>query len=246
MINKEHVRFILSLCTKVKIKIMKKFRKPWLLYVTLLFVGSVSCVPKHFRGKEQLIKIETTQGDILVKLYNETPAHRDNMIKLIGDEFYDGQLFHRVIKDFMVQGGDPHSTGAEKGQRLGDGGPGYTVPAEFNNLLFHKKGSLAAARQGDRINPDKASSGSQFYIVKGRVHTPELLQAMEKDRAEPFSPEAIEAYTTIGGTPHLDGGYTVFGVVVEGLEIIDRITASPVDSNNRPLEDVVYRITLVK
>ena len=197
-------------------------------------------------GSETLINIETTLGSMVIKLYDQTPLHRDNMIKLVKEGFYDGQFFHRVIKDFMIQGGDPKSTEAKKGERLGNGGPGYTIPAEFNPQLFHKKGALAAARTGDRLNPEKASSGSQFYIVQGRVYNPELLKRMAQDRNLAFSPEAIEAYTTVGGTPHLDGGYTVFGEVVEGLEVIDRIAAVPTDGNDRPLEDVIYHITLVK
>ena len=133
---------------------------------------------------EQLIKIETTLGNIVIKLYNETPGHRDNMINLIQEDFYKGQLFHRVISDFMIQGGDPHSIGAEKGQRLGTGGPGYTMPAEFNTTLIHKKGALAAARQGDRMNPEKESSGSQFYLVQGRVFSPEELKLMIQNKAK--------------------------------------------------------------
>lgn len=195
---------------------------------------------------EQLIKIETSLGDMMIKLYNETPGHRDNMIKLIQDGFYKDQLFHRVIGDFMVQGGDPHSKGAEKGQRLGTGGPGYTIPAEFHENLIHKKGALAAARQGDRMNPDKESSGSQFYLVQGRVFSPEELNLMAQKMMNNPSKEVSEIYTTLGGTPHLDGSYSVFGEVVEGLEILERIAAIDTDAYNRPLEDVVYSISLVK
>jgi peptidyl-prolyl cis-trans isomerase B (cyclophilin B) len=217
-----------------------------LLFVSILLVLTVSSVQSQSAGSEQLIKIETLHGTMIARLYNETPAHRDNMIKLIQEGFFDGQLFHRVIKDFMIQGGDPHSVDADRGQRLGTGGPGYTIPAEFNDLLIHKKGALSAARMGDHVNPDKASSGSQFYIVQGQVFTPDMLKMLEKNRASAFSPEAIEAYTTIGGTPHLDGGYTVFGEVIEGLDVIDRIAEMATDSNDRPLEDVVYHISLVK
>ena len=183
---------------------------------------------------------------MVIRLYDLTPGHRDNMIKLVKEGFYEGQLFHRVIKDFMIQGGDPHSVNADRGQRLGTGGPGYTIPAEFNELLIHKKGALAAARLGDRMNPDQASSGSQFYIVQGQIYTIEILNMLQKDRSTPFTQEAIEAYTTLGGTPHLDGAYTVFGEVVEGLDVVDRIASSRTDSNNRPVDDVVYRISLVK
>ncbi len=225
---------------------MKKMRISRLLFITIILSASVSSMRAQSANTEQLIKISTLQGDMIILLYNQTPGHRDNMIKLIDDGFYDGQLFHRVIKDFMIQGGDPHSVNADKGQRLGVGGPGYTIPAEFNDQLFHKKGALAAARQGDQANPEKASSGSQFYIVQGQVYTIDMLKMMEKDRPKAFTPEAIEAYTTIGGTPHLDGGYTVFGEVVEGMEVIDRIAAMPCDSNDRPIDDVVYHISLIE
>jgi len=195
---------------------------------------------------ERFIKIETSKGDMLIKLYNETPAHRDNMIKLINEEFYKDQLFHRVIKDFMVQGGDPHSTGAEKGQRLGSGGAGYTVPAEIHKGLIHKKGAIAAARKGDSVNPEKASSGSQFYLVQGRVLTSEEIDILSQRGVATFTEESADIYTTLGGTPHLDGSYTVFGEVVEGLEILDSIAATPCDAYDRPIEDVIYSITLIK
>jgi len=225
---------------------MKKIKNSWLLYVAVLFSLTISPVQGQSAENEQLIKIETIHGTMIAKLYNETPRHRDNMIKLIKEGFYEGQLFHRVIKDFMIQGGDPHSVDADRGQRLGTGGPGYTIPAEFNDQRYHKKGALSAARMGDRTNPEKASSGSQFYLVQGRVFTPDMLEMMEKNRSIAFTPESIEAYTSVGGTPHLDGGYTVFGEVVEGLEVIDIIAALITDSNDRPQEDVVYHISLVK
>ncbi len=195
---------------------------------------------------EHLIKIETTLGDMVIKLYNETPGHRNNMIKLIQEDFYMNQLFHRVIKDFMIQGGDPHSAGAEKGQRLGAGSPDYTVPAEFNEKLFHKKGVLAAAREGDHMNPEKASSSSQFYIVQGRVFSLEELDLMAQRGMININKEKTELYSTLGGTPHLDGSYTVFGEVLEGLEVLDRIAAVDTDTNDRPLEDVVYSISLIR
>ena len=195
---------------------------------------------------EHLIKIETTLGDMVIKLYNETPGHRNNMIKLIQEDFYMNQLFHRVIKDFMIQGGDPHSAGAEKGQRLGAGSPDYTVPAEFNEKLFHKKGVLAAAREGDYMNPEKASSSSQFYIVQGRVFSLEELDLMAQRGMININKEKTELYSTLGGTPHLDGSYTVFGEVLEGFEVLDRIAAVDTDTNDRPLEDVVYSISLIR
>lgn len=225
---------------------MKNMRISRLLYITIYLLATVSTMRGQAANTNQLIKISTVQGDMILRLYNETPAHRDNMIKLISEGFYDGQLFHRVIKDFMLQGGDPHSVDADRGQQLGQGGPGYTIPAEFNDQFFHKKGALSAARMGDRTNPEKASSGSQFYIVQGRVFTPEMLEMMEKDRPTAFTAEAIEAYTTVGGTPHLDGSYTVFGEVVEGMEVIDRIANMPCDANDRPIDDIVYHITLIK
>jgi peptidyl-prolyl cis-trans isomerase B (cyclophilin B) len=145
----------------------------------------------------------------------------------------------------MIQGGDPHSAGAEKGQRLGTGGPGYTIPAEFNETLIHKKGALAAARQGDHLNPEKASSGSQFYIVVGRVFSPEELNLMTQQGLIKVSKELAQIYTILGGAPHLDGSYTVFGEVVTGLEVLDQIAAFQTDTYDRPLEDVIYSITLI-
>lgn len=224
---------------------MKTFSFGQLLLLVLAMCLPVMQAAGQVINRGPLVRIETTHGDILVMLYNETPKHRDNMLKLAGEGFYKDQLFHRVIKDFMVQGGDPHSVGADRGQRLGTGGPGYTLPAEFHKDLFHKKGALAAARLGDRVNPEKESSGSQFYLVQGRKYTIEMLKAMEQNRSEPFTPEAIEAYTSKGGTPHLDGSYTVFGEVLQGLEVLDSIAAMPVDANNRPLQDVTFNIVPV-
>jgi peptidyl-prolyl cis-trans isomerase B (cyclophilin B) len=217
-----------------------------IVFLLISFLAFSAPVSAQQAVKEQLIKIETSAGDMIVKLYNETPAHRDNMIKLIKEGFYRDQLFHRVIKDFMIQGGDPNSSGAEKGQRLGSGGPGYTVPAEFHKDLIHKKGALAAARKGDVVNPQQASSGSQFYLVQGRVLTEGQIEILKQRGVASFNEESEEIYTTLGGTPHLDGGYTVFGEVVKGLEIIDTIASSPTDANDRPIEDVIYSISLIK
>ncbi len=225
---------------------MKKYLIHFIVSFTLTLFAQEIFAQDYTSGSERLIKIETTLGNMVIKLYDETPKHRDNMLKLIEEDFYDGQLFHRVIKDFMVQGGDPHSVNAEKGQRLGIGGPGYTLPAEFNEHLIHKKGALAAARQGDRENPEKRSSGSQFYIVQGRVYTPQELNNMVKRGLATFSSDVAEIYTSSGGTPHLDGSYTLFGEVIEGLEVLDRIATIQTDSYNRPLEDVVYTISLVR
>ncbi len=184
------------------------------------------------------VLISTNKGDIVVALYDKTPQHRDNFIKLVRDGFYDGLLFHRVISGFMIQTGDPLSRDAVPGEPLGTGGPGYTIPAEIINGLFHHKGALAAARQGDQANPERRSSGSQFYIVQGRVWAESELAQMEQARGINFSEEQLEAYTTIGGTPHLDDAYTVFGYVAEGLDVIDRIAGVETGQRDRPVEDV--------
>ena len=195
--------------------------------------------------QNQSVVIATTLGDIEIVLYDDTPLHRNNMIKLIQKGFYDCQLFHRVIKNFMIQGGDPHSAGAPKGQRLGTGGPGYKIPAEFHDHYFHKKGVIAAARQGDSVNPKKESSGSQFYIVHGQAfNKDQLLMLQSSGKHSPFTPEQIEAYTTLGGAPHLDGSYTVFGEVIKGLDVIDSIASIKTDNYDRPIEDIVYSIRL--
>ena len=218
------------------------------LLVLLIIIFTVQKTEAQNQNMEptHLIRISTTMGDMVVKLYNETPAHRDNVIKLVNEGFYHDQLFHRVIKDFMIQGGDPQSAGAKRGQRLGEGGPGYTVPAEFNEHLIHKKGALAAARQGDQVNPEKASSGSQFYLVQGRIFTEEELDLMSQRGMAEISEEAAELYETLGGTPHLDGSYTVFGEIIEGLDVLDSIAAVPTDRYDRPMTDVVYTITLIR
>lgn len=195
---------------------------------------------------EALVKITTDFGVMTVKLYNETPQHRDNFLKLVKEGFYNDLLFHRVIQGFMIQGGDPDSRNAQPGAPLGSGGPGYTIPAEFNQNLIHKKGALSAARMGDAVNPTKASSGSQFYIVQGQVYSPEDISRFEM-QGHKFSEIQKQAYTTVGGTPHLDNGYTVFGEVTEGLPVIDAIaavkTARPGD---RPLTDVRMKIELIR
>ena len=218
---------------------------PIVSILILINLPFLNLLGQETAGKH-LIKIETSMGDMIIRLYDATPAHRDNMIKLIKEGFYKDQLFHRVIKDFMIQGGDPHSSGAEKGQRLGMGGPGYTIPAEIHPGLIHKKGALAAARKGDVENPEKASSGSQFYIVQGRILTPEEINILTQRGVATFTEESAAIYTSLGGTPHLDGGYTVFGEVIEGLDIIDFIASRTTDPYNRPIEDVIYSISLIK
>ncbi len=185
-----------------------------------------------------LVKMETTMGDITVKLYDETPEHRDNFLSLIEDGFYEDVLFHRVINQFMIQAGDPMSRDAVPGEPLGSGGPGYTIPAEIVSGIYHRRGALAAARQGDQMNPERESSGSQFYIVHGRVFTEEGLRQMAEERDLDLNEEQKELYTTIGGTPHLDNAYTVFGQVLEGMEVVERIAAMETDDRDRPLEDV--------
>ncbi|MBO7417936.1 MAG: peptidylprolyl isomerase [Bacteroidaceae bacterium] len=239
------------------------------------------------------VQIETSEGNIIVELYNDTPKHKANFLKLAKDGTYEGTLFHRVIKDFMIQAGDPNSKTATKDQQLGDGDVGYTIPAEFAYpKRFHKRGALAAARQGDQVNPKKESSGCQFYIVTGTVYNDSTLVNMEKrrdynvlnaafsqlvmkNREEivnlqrkgdekalmamqdkllaqareqvkdvpefKFTPEQAEAYKSIGGTPHLDGDYTVFGEVVEGMDVVDKIQQVATGPADRPIEDVVIK-----
>lgn len=196
--------------------------------------------------KEPIVLISTDYGDMKVKLYNETPQHRDNFLKLAEQGFYDGLLFHRVIQNFMIQGGDPDSRDAAPGQQLGQGGPGYTIPAEFDPNFIHKKGALSAARMGDQVNPQKASSGSQFYIVQGTVLTPQQLSQFQQQTGRQYTTEQLQTYTTIGGTPHLDMGYTVFGEVIEGLEVIDKIAAQPTNPANRPAQDIRMTIKVLE
>lgn len=268
-----------------------------ILLICLAFIALTACsagskkqTNHHMENeKRTLVKLETTMGNITVALYNETPKHRDNFIKLVKEEVYDSTLFHRVIKQFMIQAGDPDSKNASDTAMLGSGDVGYTIPAEFNPKFFHKKGVLAAARQGDDVNPEKASSGCQFYIVTGRKFTePQLLgmenkineqheealfdslarqhmkeiykmrkagdnagllelqdtleaQAREladKEEKFRFTPEQIKAYSTVGGAPHLDGSYTVFGEVTEGMEVVENIEIAKTNRADRPVENI--------
>ena len=240
------------------------------------------------------VKIETMLGDIVVRLYDETPIHRDNFVKLAKEGYYDGTLFHRVIKNFMIQGGDPDSKGAPAGKMLGVGGPDYTLQAEIQDGLFHKRGAVAAARQGDEVNPERRSSGSQFYIVWGQVynenqlrqfskqlrmqkvqdvfhalasdHRAEIMQMRrEKNRAglqelqdklvaeaesqvgsDGLTENQMKLYSTIGGTPHLDGQYTVFGEVEEGLDVVELIQGSATGRADRPLDDIEMRMVVIE
>ena len=268
-----------------------------ILLICLAFIALTACnagskrqTNHHMENeKRTLVKLETTMGNITVALYNETPKHRDNFIKLVKEGVYDSTLFHRVIKQFMIQAGDPDSKNASDTAMLGSGDLGYTIPAEFNPKFFHKKGVLAAARQGDDVNPEKASSGCQFYIVTGRKFTePQLLgmenkineqreealfdslarqhmkeiykmrkagdnagllelqdtleaQAREladKEEKFRFTPEQIKAYSTVGGAPHLDGSYTVFGEVTEGMEVVENIEIAKTNRADRPIENI--------
>ncbi len=264
----------------------------------ILFVLYNACLSfaQRVENKQTKILIETDFGSIKIRLYNETPLHRDNFIKLVKEHYYDSLLFHRVIQHFMIQGGDPDSKYADSTKDLGNGGPSYTIPAEFNPKLFHKKGVLAAARDNDLENPTQTSSGSQFYIVQGNVFTDSMLQQVAKKITEwklfntiinrkenkhfveeyqqvqridgkkaimdtiykivqqelpytkpyMFTPEQIKAYKTIGGTPHLDGSYTVFGEVYEGLEVVDKIAAQKTNTQDRPLKEIRMKISMIK
>lgn len=203
---------------------------------------------KPKKPKTRMVLIETSLGDMTVELFNETPQHRDNFIKLVEEGFFNDLLFHRVIQNFMVQGGDPNSRGAAAGVPLGSGGPGYTIPAEFDSQFVHLKGVLSAARQGDQVNPQKASSGSQFYIVQGKTETDEMLNSMEQRKGFEYTPEQREAYKTLGGTPFLDMDYTVFGRVVKGLDVIDKIAAVETNrrAGDRPVVDVTMKMKVIK
>lgn len=191
----------------------------------------------------QKVLIETDYGNMTVLLYDETPQHRDNFIKLVEEGFYDDLLFHRVIKNFMIQGGDPDSRDAAAGQMLGQGGPGYTIPAEIGQM--HYKGALSAARLADQVNPEKESSGSQFFIVQGTAVQDAQLDQWEQQSGVEYTPEQRKIYREIGGYPYLDGQYTVFGEVVDGLDVIDKIANAQVGQADRPIEDIRMKITLL-
>lgn len=203
--------------------------------------------PNNNTDKMTQVLLKTTFGDIVIALYEVTPAHKANFEKLVNEKFYDGVLFHRIIKGFMIQCGDPDSKTAKPGQRLGSGDVGYTIPAEFVSTRFHKRGAVAAARMGDNVNPQKASSGCQFYIVDGTVYDNDRMNMIAQRTGKTFSPEQMEAYTTIGGAPFLDGDYTVFGEVVKGMEIVDKIAEQQKDGADRPVEDIkILSATIIK
>lgn len=212
------------------------------LLLTLLLALSVAVFAKG--PKNQYVRVKTAYGECIIRLYNETPKHRDNFIKLTKQGFYNGTLFHRVIQNFMIQGGDPDSKKATSGQQLGNGDVGYTVPAEFRDSLFHKRGVLAAARDD---NPAKASSGCQFYIVEGKRFTDGKLDTLEQTRLKgrKIPTWQREWYKSVGGVPHLDQNYTVYGEVVSGIDMVDRIAAVKKDSNDRPIEDVPMTVELL-
>ena len=216
------------------------------LFILLFSFAQNTDKQKKDTDKVYYVKIETSYGDMVVKLYNETPLHRDNFIKLVKDGTYDGLIFHRVINQFMIQGGDPKSRDAKPGQMLGDGELGYTIPAEFVSGLFHKKGALAAARQGDEVNPKKASSSCQFYIVQGTTWDANRLKMVEQRMGKSFTAKEAEVYATLGGTPFLDGDYTVFGEVVEGMEVIDKIAAVQCGPMDRPIDDVKMKMSIIE
>jgi peptidyl-prolyl cis-trans isomerase B (cyclophilin B) len=220
---------------------MKHLRFFMLALVLAAFVPSMA--------QSRQVMIETTEGNILVTLYDDTPRHRDNFLKLVNEQFYDSLLFHRVIKNFMIQGGDPDSRHAEPGVTLGEGSTDYTVEAEFfdseGHLLHpHKRGALAMAREGDNENPERRSSGCQFYIVWGKTYaTQQLYQIGDKveaatDHRVTMTDELLDLYHDVGGVPHLDGQYTVFGEVTEGLDVVDRIQKAQTDDYDRPIDDI--------
>lgn len=222
-----------------------------LITLILVLVASVATAKKE---KRTTIEMLTSKGKITIELFNETPLHRDNFIKLVEQGFYNNLLFHRVIQDFMIQGGDPDSKDAPEEKTLGEGGPGYDIPAEFRfPQLFHKRGALAAAREGDEVNPAKNSSGSQFYIVWGRTYDKDELEKIVnsvKQRSNgtiTFPEEIKKYYMRYGGTPHLDGTYTVFGQVTKGLDVVNDIQQVDTDRNDRPIEDVkILNVTIKK
>ena len=227
-------------------------KKTLLLLTGLLMAFSLlaqpdSVITKKDRKKRDVL-LQTSMGDIVIRLSDSTPLHRDNFLKLVKTGFYDSLLFHRVIKDFMIQGGDPESKTAPAGKPLGNGGPSYRIPAEFRTTLFHKKGVIAAARDN---NPEKASSGSQFYLTQGKVFTDAGLDSVETYRLKRKIPaEQREVYKTLGGVPHLDQNYTVYGEVIKGIEVIDKITAvatSKGADRDRPRENVmIVKAKLIK
>lgn len=218
-----------------------------LFAICLLLVGLLTSVHLQAQDVETLVLIDTDMGKIKVKLFNDTPLHRDNFIKNVKEKRYDGLLFHRVIKQFMIQGGDIDSKDAPIEKHLGDGDPGYTIPAEIiYPKYFHKRGMLCAARTSDEENPERASSGTQFYIVTGKFYTEMELDKMEKSDNKTFTPEERQAYMLEGGAPHLDNKYTVFGEVVKGMKVVDKIQFVETNEEDRPLKNIkIKTMTIV-
>jgi len=228
-----------------------------LIFFSLVIIAFISCNPKLSNGLRvndlnKDVEMITDKGTMIIRLSDSTPLHRDNFLRLVKQKYFDSVLFHRVIKNFMIQGGDPNSRHAKKDSVLGDGGPDYTIPAEFRTSLFHRKGVIAAAREGEETNPTKASSGSQFYIVQGRVFTDGALDAVEKYRlnGRKLDPAIRTVYKTIGGTPQLDQNYTVFGQTIKGMEVIDKVATTPTSTGpdrDRPLKDMrIIKARLIK
>ncbi len=209
-------------------------------------VKPVAAVKTAIKLPGTRVKITTDSGVMVIRLYDKTPKHRDNFIKLANDHFFDSLIFHRVISQFMIQGGDPQSKNAQPGQMLGSGDVGYTIPAEFDTSFIHKRGALSAARMGDNVNPAKASSGCQFYIVQGKTWTDADLNNMEMQRGTKYTQAQRKIYKTVGGTPFLDMGYTVFGEVESGMEVIDKIASVPKGPGDRPLGDVHMYVQVIK
>jgi len=193
-----------------------------------------------------LIEITTDFGVMMAELYDATPQHRDNFLKLAGEGYYDGLLFHRVIDGFMIQGGDPNSRNAAPGAALGSGGPGYQVPGEFVDSLVHIRGAIAAARTGDGVNPERKSSGSQFYIVQGTAVDASMLDMLEKRKGFKYSEEQRAAYLEHGGTPFLDRDYSVYGRVISGFDVLDQIARAPKDARDRPTKDIKMTVKVIR
>ncbi len=260
------------------------------IFILSAFIVFASC--EQYKQDSQYIKVLTDKGEIVIRLYNETPKHRDNIIKLVNDKYYDGQIFHRIINNFVVQGGDPTTKNAKPDSLYGNGGPEYLIDFEYVDTLIHKRGAVGMAREGDDINPEKKSSGSQFYIVKGKIFTNQQLDELEKKLESrnksslykkifneklakqkeknidtvslsldvniafdsvweklpkfKFSEKQRKIYTSIGGIPHLDKNYTVFGEVTQGIDIIDEYSAVTTDKNDRPLKDIKFSIEVLK
>ena len=221
----------------------------FVILVAVLCLGTLSTSARK-KEKRHIVRIETSEGNIRVALSKDTPLHSKNFLKLAREGFYEGTLFHRCIKDFMIQGGDPDSRNAEPGKLLGDGGTGYTIPAEFClPYWYHWRGALAAAREPDDVNPEMESSGCQFYIVYGKKQAAadiRKVRAMLEEKGIELTPQMVDDYIMRGGTPHLDGQYTVFGEVIEGMDVVKRIQGVETDKNDRPLKDIVILRMIVE